>query len=171
MVGTMGIVGVGRIGRAVAKVADAFGMRVLATPARRPVPEYVTTVPLETLFRECDVISLHCPLTDVTAQLVNRSRLRTMKPTAYLINTGRGGLIDERALAEALIEGWIAGAALDVLSVEPPPPDHPLVAAPNCHITPHIAWATRAARQRLLDATVANVAAFLAGRPQNVVAG
>jgi len=119
--------------------------------------------------RRSDVVSLHCPLTPQTQRLVNAERLALMKPTALLINTSRGGLIDEQALAAALREGRIAGAGLDVLSVEPPPPDNPLLKAPNCYITPHIAWATKQARQRLLEAVVANLEAYLAGRPQNVV--
>jgi glycerate dehydrogenase len=129
----------------------------------------VRQVDLESLFRQSDAISLHCPLTPETAQLVNASRLALMKSTAYLINTSRGALVDEPALAAALHAGRIAGAGLDVLSSEPPRPDNPLLAAPNCHITPHIAWATRSARQRLLDIVVANIRGFLAGRPENVV--
>jgi glycerate dehydrogenase len=129
----------------------------------------VCFVGLEELFRRSDVISLHCPLTPETTGLVNAERLRLMKPSAFLINTGRGPLVDERALADALNSGRIAGAGLDVLSSEPPPADHPLLTARNCCITPHIAWATRAARQRLLNIAVENVRAFLAGTPQNVV--
>jgi len=167
----MGIVGLGRIGQATAAVAIAHGMKVLASdPAPpQPLPPGVELVPLEELLRRSDVVSLHCPLTPQTQRLVNAERLALMKPTALLINTSRGGLIDEQALAAALREGRIAGAGLDVLSVEPPPPDNPLLKAPNCYITPHIAWATKQARQRLLEAVVANLEAYLAGRPQNVV--
>lgn len=164
---TLGIVGYGRIGRAVATLGRAFGMEILVA-ARRPVAD-AETVSLDELFRRSDVISLHCPLTPETSGLVNASRLASMKSSAFLINTGRGPLVVEADLAAALAAGRIAGAGLDVLSVEPPPADHPLLQAPNCVITPHIAWATRAARSRLLDIVVANIAAFQAGRPQNVV--
>ncbi len=167
---TMGIVGFGRIGRAVAELARAFGMNVLAHDAlAKPEATFVRFVDIETLFRESDVVSLHCPLTPQTKNLVNAQRLATMKPTAFLLNTSRGPLVDEAALAEALNEGEIAGAGLDVLSVEPPPADHPLLRAKNCIIIPHNAWATRAARTRLMRIAVENVRAFLAGQPQNVV--
>lgn len=168
---TLGIVGHGRIGQAVAQIGRAFGMRILAH-RRRPDPgqgDSATLVDIDRLFRESDVVSLHCPLTPETRGMVNASRLSLMKPTAFLINTARGALVDEAALAAALDAGRIAGAGLDVLSVEPPPASNPLLAARNCVITPHIAWATRNARRRLLDATAANVAAFLAGTPRNVV--
>jgi glycerate dehydrogenase len=172
---TIGIVGMGRIGRATAKLADAFGMKVIAT-SRSPIktangetPDYIQSVDLDTLFRESDVVSLHCPLTPETDGLVNATRLQSMKPTALLINTSRGPLVDEPALADALRRGTIAGAGLDVLSTEPPPADHPLLGLENCFITPHIAWATRSARSRLLDTVLENVTAFLAGHPQNVV--
>jgi glycerate dehydrogenase len=167
---TLGIVGYGRIGRATARLGQAFGMKVQACDAM-PIPaaDGVAAVDLDTLFSSSDVVSLHCPLTPETDRMVDRRRLERMKPSAYLINTSRGGLIDEAALAEALNAGRIAGAGLDVLTVEPPPPDHPLLTARNCCVTPHIAWATRAARSRLLDTAVENVRAFLAGRPQNVV--
>ena len=167
---TIGIVGYGRIGRAVGELALAFGMKVLATSASpKQAPRGVTFVDLETLFQQSDVVSLHCPLTPQTKNLVNASRLGLMKPAAFLINTSRGPLIDEPALAEALNTGRIAGAGLDVLSVEPPQADNPLLGAKNCLITPHLAWATRAARSRLMRAVVANVRAFLAGKPENVV--
>jgi glycerate dehydrogenase len=168
---TMGIVGLGRIGRQTARLALAFGMKVLYFDVTPPpvVPEEMAAVDLDTLFRTSDVISLHCPLTQENRGFVNRGRLAMMKPTAFLINTSRGPLIDEPALAEALNRGHLAGAGLDVLCQEPPEPDHPLLRARHCTITPHIAWATRAARQRLLDIAVANVRAFLQGRPQNVV--
>ena len=167
---TFGVVGFGRIGRAAAEIARAFGMKVLAHDvAPPPAAEGVCFVGLDELFRQSDVISLHCPLTPQTQQLVNAQRLGLMKPSAFLINTSRGPLVDQQALAEALNAGRIAGAGLDVLTIEPPPADNPLLGAKNCCITPHIAWATRAARKRLLDTAVANVRAFLAGTPQNVV--
>jgi len=167
---TMGIVGLGRIGRQTAKLALAFGMKLIyfdvmsesALPAAIPVD-------LDTLFRESDVVSLHCPLTEDNRGFVNRQRLEMMKPTAFLINTSRGPLIDEPSLANALNRGRIAGAGLDVLCEEPPRPDNPLFCARNCAITPHIAWATKAARQRLMDVAVSNVRAFIQGNPQNVV--
>ncbi|MEN6451983.1 MAG: D-2-hydroxyacid dehydrogenase [Thermoguttaceae bacterium] len=170
---TIGIVGFGRIGRAVARTARTLGMNVLAHTPRPPIapPESIRFVALEELFRQSDVVSLHCPLTPETRQLVNRQRLSWMKPSAMLINTGRGPLVDEAALAEALDSGRLAGAGVDVLTVEPPPADNPLLRAKNCCITPHIGWATGAARKRLIDAVVANVRAFLAGTPQNVVNG
>ena len=167
---TLGIVGFGRIGTAVGEIASAFGMKVLASRAtRHSSPSAIHFVDLETLFRQSDVVSLHCPLTPQTRNLVNPERLATMKPTAFLLNTSRGPLIDEPALAEALNSGRIAGAAVDVLSVEPPTADNPLLRAKNCLITPHIAWATRAARSRLMQIAVANVREFLNGRLQNVV--
>jgi len=168
---TFGVVGFGRIGQAAAAVAQAFGMNVLVHDVRPPsaAPAGIRFVGLGELFRDSDVVSLHCPLTPATQGLIDTERLATMKPSAYLINTGRGPLIDERALADALNSGRLAGAGLDVLSTEPPPADHPLLTAKNCCITPHIAWATRAARRRLLDVAVANVRDFLAGTPQNVV--
>jgi glycerate dehydrogenase len=168
---TLGIVGLGRIGRSVAVVAQSLGMNVLAHNATTPTrpPAGVHFVDLEELFRQSDAVSLHCPLTPATHRLVNAERLALMRPTAYLINTGRGPLVDESALADALNSGRLAGAGLDVLSSEPPPADNPLLTAKNCCLTPHIAWATRAARRRLFDVAVANVRAFLAGTPQNVV--
>jgi glycerate dehydrogenase len=189
---TFGVLGFGAIGRAVAQVARAFGMKVIASgrDARDQRSEvggqkaeaggriltsdlrsltFVERVTREELFRRSDVLSLHCPLTPETANVVNGETLALMKPTALLINTGRGGLVDEAELARALNEGRIAGAGVDVLSSEPPPPDNPLLHARNIVITPHCAWATRAARQRLLDITVANVQAFQAGCPVNVV--
>lgn len=167
---TMGLVGFGQIGRAVSEVAHAFGMNALAhDPAPRPAPSFVQFVDLETLFRQSDVVSLHCPLTPETKNLVNAERLAWMKPSAFLLNTSRGPLVDEAALADALNAGRLAGAGLDVLSVEPPPADNPLLQARNCLVTPHIAWASGAARARLMQIAVDNVRAFLAGAPQNVV--
>jgi glycerate dehydrogenase len=167
---TMGIVGYGRIGRETAAVARAFGMKVLAhAPTPKPGAPEAQFVALDELFRRSDVVSLHCPLTPQTQGLVNAQRLSLMKKTAFLINTSRGPLVDEPALADALNRGRIAGAGLDVLAAEPPAPDNPLLKAKNCHITPHIAWATRAARQRLMKTAVENVRAFLGGGRQNVV--
>jgi len=168
---TLGIVGLGRIGQATARLAAAFGMTVIAcnvTPPRS-CPDYVRMVSLDDLFRQSDVISLHCPLTPDTHHLVNRERLQQMKPTAFLINTSRGPLVEEAALVDALNAHALAGAGLDVLETEPPDSGCPLFTAPNCFITPHIAWATQSARERLLSATVDNIKAFLEGRPQNVV--
>ena len=162
---TFGIVGHGRIGAAVARIARAFGMEVLSH-RRTPGPG---NVDLDTLLATSDVVSLHCPLTPETRGLINAERLARMKPGAILINTGRGPLIDEAALAEALANGHLGGAGLDVLSVEPPAADHPLLRAPNCLITPHVAWASRAARERLITATAANVAALLKGQAIHVV--
>jgi len=167
---TMGLVGLGRIGRAVAKLAQAFGMEVLAfDPQAAETPDGVQRVELDALLARSDVVSLHCPLTEETRGLINAERLARMKPTAMLINTSRGPLVDEPALANALNAGRLAGAGLDVLSSEPPVASNPLLGARNCYITPHIAWATRAARARLLKTAVENVQAFLAGRARNVV--
>lgn len=170
---TLGVVGFGRIGQAVAELGRAFGMIVVAHTRTPPptAPAWVKFIELEKLFRESDVISLHCPLTPQTQQLVNAECLAWMKPSAFLLNTSRGPLVDEPALAAALNAGRIAGAGLDVLSTEPPPAGNPLFSAKNCIITPHIAWASRSARERLMRVAVANVRAFLAGTPQNVVNG
>lgn len=170
---TMGIVGYGRIGQATARLAEAFGMKVITTASSsgKPREPQVKVMPLDQLFSESDVVSLHCPLTPETKHLVNAQRLALMKPTAFLLNTSRGPLIDEAALADALNFGRIAAAALDVLSTEPPSSDNPLLTAKNCLITPHNAWAMRAARARLMKTSVENVRAFLAGTPQNVVSG
>lgn len=166
----MGIAGFGRIGRAVAERAVAFEMKVLVyVPTPRPLPPFAQAVDLETLFRQSDVLSLHCPLTEQTRHLINGRSLSWMKPTAFLLNPSRGGLVDEPALAQALDTGRIAGAGLDVLSTEPPEASNPLLRARNCFITPHFAWATGAARTRLMRVAVENVAAFLKGKPQNVV--
>jgi glycerate dehydrogenase len=167
---TIGIVGFGRIGRVVAELARAFGMSVMVfVPKAKPAPDFVRYVELEALFRQSDVVTLHCPLTPETRDFVNAQRLSWMKPSAFLLNTSRGQLVDERALAEALNASRLAGAGLDVLSIEPPPADNPLLKARNCIITPHFAWGTRAARSRLMRIAVENVRAFLADKPQNVV--
>jgi len=164
---TMGIVGYGRIGRQVGRIAKGFGMKVLAY--RGKATENVQAVELEPLLKQSDVVSLHCPLTPETKGLINRTRLAMMKPTAFLLNTSRGALIVDGDLADALHKEKIAGAGLDVLTVEPPLADNPLFKAPNCFITPHQAWATRAARQRLMSVSVENLRRFVAAQPQNVV--
>ena len=172
---TMGIVGFGAIGQRVGALASALGMSVLATG--RPgsqgiVPAYEPFAwrEIDALFEEADVVSLHCPLTSATENLVDQRRLGRMKKSAFLVNTARGGLVDEEALAEALRTEEIAGAAVDVVSSEPIARDNVLLTAPRCLVTPHIAWATLAARRRLMRATVDNVRAFLGGTPTNRVA-
>lgn len=168
---TLGIIGMGRIGKAVAELAQAFGMKVIAynpSPPASLLPG-VMMVELEALFKESDVVSFHCPLTAENKEMVNAAQLANMKPTALLVNTSRGTLVDEAALALALNTGVIAGAGLDVLAVEPPHSDNPLLTAKNCLITPHQAWATKAARERLLSTAVDNLRAFMAGKAQNVV--
>lgn len=167
----LGVVGFGRIGRRVAHIAHSFGMSVLATGPHPPrdIPTYVQWTTRTDVFSQADVVSLHCPLTPETERFVNETLLRRMKPTALFLNTARGKLVDEAALARALHAGWIAGAALDVVSEEPIRPDNPLLDAPNCILTPHMAWASLAARQRLLRGTVENVRAFLRGQPLHVV--
>ncbi len=167
----LGIVGFGAIGRRVGEIAHALGMRVQAAGSakRSSDPAWLERVELEQLFRSSDVVTLHCPLSDTTRGLVNAARLASMRPSAWLLNAGRGPLIDERALAEALERGVIAGAALDVLSQEPPAADNPLLRAPNCVITPHNAWLTLAARRRAMRISAANVRGILSGTPQNVV--
>ena len=159
---TMGIIGHGHIGCEVEKLARAFEMNVL-------IHTRTSGVDLDTLFRQGDVVTLHCPLTPATQGLVNAGRLALMKPTTFLINTSRGGLVVEQDLADALNAGRLAGAGLDVLSTEPPRPNNPLLTAKNCLITPHLAWATRASRERLMCAVVKNIQAFLADAPENQV--
>ncbi len=168
---TMGIVGLGKIGSAVAKLAVAFNMNVLAYNHRPPqsVPEGVILSDMNSLLEKSDVVTLHCPLTEDNRGLVSTGFLDRMKKNAFLVNTSRGPLIDELALANALNRGYIAGAGLDVLSEEPPAPDCPLLNAKNCFITPHIAWATLGARKRLMRTAVKNVKAFLCGKTINVV--
>jgi len=168
---TMGIVGFGRIGRATARLAMAFGMNVLVFDVfpLTSVPQGVEVVGLDRLFGESDAVSLHVPLTPQTDRLVDAERLATMKPTAFLINTSRGPVIDEQALAAALNADRLAGAGLDVLAVEPPDSQNPLLSAKNCYITPHISWATSSARSRLLNTALENVRAFVDGKDQNVV--
>ncbi|TFE25829.1 D-2-hydroxyacid dehydrogenase [Cohnella luojiensis] len=170
---TLGIVGFGRIGERAARIAEAFGMNVIAVRSNRAMPsssdDAVRRVELNELFRVSDAVTLHCPLTLETEGMINRNSLSLMKPSAFLINTARGKLVVEQDLADALNEGIIAGAALDVLSTEPPPPDNPLLTARNCIVTPHIAWATKEARERLLATAADNVGAWLNGSPRNVV--
>lgn len=169
---TLGIVGYGTIGRAMARVGTAFGMRIIAHAPRIPadpgvVP--VSFVSLEELFRTADVVSLNCPQTADNTGFVNRHTLGLMKRSAFLLNLARGGLVNEADLAAALADGVIAGAGLDVVAVEPMLADNPLLTAPNCVITPHIAWASLAARQRLMTIVASNVAAYLNREPINVV--
>lgn len=168
---TIGIIGLGNTGSATARIALAFGMKVKAFTGKRQsdLPEGIEKAALDDIFAEADVVSLHCPLTEDTRHLVNAGRLRSMKPSAILINTGRGPLVDEQALADALNEGVIYAAGVDVLSSEPPKNDNPLLSAKHCYITPHIAWATKEARTRLMQIAVGNVAAFIAGNPVNLV--
>ena len=168
---TMGIYGYGKIGEQVANIALAFGMKIIAVRRsnKAPANPEVQLVNLETLFKESDVLSLHAPLTTENTGIINQQNLGRMKKAAFLINTGRGGLVNELALKTALLNGQIAGAGLDVLSQEPPPLNHLLLGIPNCLITPHHAWATNASRGRLIGIVAENIRAFLAGTPQNVV--
>lgn len=167
----IGIVGLGNIGMAVARIAIGFGMEVFAYTSKShfQLPPEIHKMELDELFRECDIVTLHCPLTPATNNLVNAKRLKTMKPTAILINTSRGLVVNEKDLADALNNGTIYAAGVDVLSVEPAKADNPLLTARNCFITPHIAWATKDARVRLMEMTVDNLQAFLNGQPINVV--
>ncbi|HBC88654.1 MAG TPA: glycerate dehydrogenase [Lentisphaeria bacterium] len=168
---TIGFVGFGRIGQSTAEVAKSFGMKIIA------YDNYVKESPvagarmtdMDTLFRESDIVSLHCPLTDENKGFINKARLGMMKKNAFLINTSRGPLINEQDLADALNSGRIAGAGMDVLSSEPPKEDNPLLKAKNCIVTPHIAWATHAARERLMKIAVNNVKSFIDGKPANVI--
>ena len=172
---TMGIVGVGHIGRRVGALASAFGMSVLGWGGRgRGEPEFEPFAwagSLEELLERADVVSLHCPLTEESREMIDAAALQRMKRQALLINTARGGLIDEEALASALERGVIGGAALDVLSTEPPSPDNPLLGAPRCRVTGHMAWGSLKARRRLMEITVENVRAYLDGAPVHVVGG
>lgn len=168
---TIGFIGFGRIGQATAMIAAALGMHVIATDAYesdagRALASYV---PLDALLAKADVISLHCPLTEETTGIINRDTIKKMKDGSMILNTARGPLIDEEALRDALNGGKLAGAALDVVSVEPIRADNPLLSAKNCVITPHIAWASKESRGRLMDIAVDNLRAFLGGEPQNVV--
>ena len=167
----MGIVGLGHTGYMTARIALGFGMQVYAYTSKShfQLPPEIHKMELDELFSECDVVSLHCPLTETTRGLVDARRLSLMKPTSVLINTGRGPLIVEQDLADALNNGTLYAAGLDVLSQEPPRADNPLLTARNCYITPHIAWASTTARQRLLHIAAENVKAYLEGKPVNVV--
>lgn len=169
---TIGLIGLGRIGRQTAHIAQAFGMRVLAVGSGRTNPpeiDGVEWVELNDLLANSDVVSLHCPLTSATERLMNAERIALMKRSALLINTSRGQLIEEQSLADALNDGHVAGAAVDVLSSEPPKADNPLFTAKNCIITPHMAWATKEARERLMKIAVNNVEKFIKGNPINAV--
>jgi glycerate dehydrogenase len=168
---TFGIVGLGNIGLRVAQIALAFGMKVkaLTSKAADALPAGIEKASLEELLSTSDVVSLHCPLTDSTRQMINGKTLRLMKPTAILINTGRGPLVDDQAVAKALEEGRLAAFCADVLTEEPPKADNPLLKQPNAFITPHIAWATREARSRLIQVATDNVRSFLSGKAINVV--
>jgi glycerate dehydrogenase len=169
---TLGLIGFGRIGQAFARIAQALGMKVVVfDKAVNPALESETLkyVNLDELYATADVISLHCPLFPDTQGMINKEAIARMKPGVMLINTSRGPLINEQDLADALAAGRVAGAAVDVLSCEPPKPDNPLLSAPNCLVTPHIAWATKEARERLMGIAVDNVVAFKKGTPQNVV--
>ena len=169
---TFGVIGYGTIGQKVANLAESFGMNAIACgPRLLPGIIYgkVRVVHFDELLETSDVVSLHCPLKDDNARMIGSAQLAKMKPTAFLLNLARGGLLDETAVADALNSNRIAGAGLDVLTEEPPCPTNPLVGAKNCYITPHCAWGTLAARQRLLHIAVENLRAFLDGKPQNVV--
>ena len=166
-----GIIGLGNIGQRVAAIANAFGMRVWAftSKSQNLLPSYVEKKSLTEIFSECDVVSLHCPLTPDTRHLIDSQTLRQMKPSAILINTGRGPLVDDQAVADALAEGRLAAFCADVLTEEPPKASNPLLSQPNAFFTPHIAWASKEARIRLLHVAIHNVRSFLSGHPQNVV--
>ena len=166
---TLAVIGYGRIGRRVAELGRAFGMTIIRLRRNAADDGEVRGVTLEELQREADVITLHCPLTTANAGMINREFIAKLKPTAFLINTGRGALVNETDLAAALRDGWLAGAGLDVLTQEPPPAAHPLYGAPNCIITPHLAWSGLQARRTLMAVTRDNLAAFLKGEPRNVV--
>ena len=169
---TLGLIGFGRIGQAFARIAQALGMKVVVfdkTIDKQLESDTLQYVTLDELYAHADVISLHCPLFDDNKGMINKGAIARMKPGVMLINTSRGPLINEQDLADALASGRVAGAGLDVLSCEPPKPDNPLLSAPNCIVTPHIAWATIEARKRLMRIAVDNVVAFKAGKPQNVV--
>lgn len=167
----MGIIGLGSIGMATAQIALSFGLEVHAFTSKpqSQLPQDIKSRSMDEIFGECDIVSLHCPLTEQTKYLINAKRLQTMKPTAIIINTGRGPLVNEQDLADALNNGVIYAAGVDVLSTEPPKADNPLLSAKNCFITPHVAWATQAARTRLMNIAVANLNGFIAGEVVNKV--
>lgn len=166
---TFGIVGLGNIGKRVAQIAQAFGMNVIAVTSKTTLPEGIKKVELSELFAQSDVLSLHCPLTSDTHHMINADTLKLMKPTAILINTGRGPLIDDQAVADALKDKRLYAFCADVLTEEPPKADNPLLGLPNAYTTPHIAWATVEARARLVKVAIDNVKAFANGKSQNVV--
>ena len=168
----IGIIGFGNTGQAAAAIATALGMSVCVYSSKPQfmLPQGIQRMSVDDIFRECDVVSLHCPLTEDTREMVNAARLKTMKPTAILINTGRGPLVNEQDLADALNQRVIAAAGVDVLSTEPPRKGNPLLTAKNCFITPHIAWATKEARLRLMDIAVNNLKSFIGGNVINNVA-
>lgn len=168
----LGIVGLGHTGYATARIAIGFGMEIYAYTSKShfQLPPEIKKMELDELFRECDIVSLHCPLTEQTRGMVNAARLKTMKPTAILINTGRGPLVNEQDLADALNNGTIYAAGVDVLSQEPPRADNPLLHARNCYITPHIAWASGEARERLMQIAVDNLNGYVTGKVVNNVA-
>lgn len=168
---TFVVYGLGSIGGQVAQIATTFGMRVLAVTRKdeSELPKGVHKVSWERALAEADILSLHCPLTEQTREMINKHSLRQMKPTAILINTGRGPLVDEAALAEALSQNRLAAYCADVLTVEPARADNPLLTAPRCYLTPHIAWASHEARQRLIQTATQNLSAFISGKPVNVV--
>jgi glycerate dehydrogenase len=168
---TLGIVGYGAIGKAVARIGRAFGMKVLVHRRKttEPADDGIKYAHMKKLLQQSDIVSLHCPLTSETDCLIDAEALESMKPGALLINTGRGALLDEAAVATTLESGKLAGCGVDVLSTEPPAADNPLLRAPNCLISPHVAWATQAARQRLLNTVTENLDMFLQGKPQNCV--
>ncbi len=170
---TMGIIGFGRIGMATGRIAGALGMRVLATGSHetdegRKIGEYTD---LDTLLGSSDIISLHCPLKDETRKIINASTIAKMRDGVIILNTGRGGLVDEEALASALKSGKVYAAGVDVVSVEPILPENPLLACDNCYITPHVAWTPKTCRQRVMDIAVRNLRAYIEGKPENVVNG
>ena len=168
---TLGIIGFGNSGKAAAQIAQSFGMKVIIYARKKEnlLQGNIKQTNLETLFKESDFVSLHCPLNEDSKEIINSKNLIKMKPTAYLINIGRGGLVNEDDLANALKKGIIAGAALDVLAAEPPKADNPLIKAPNCNITPHIAWATFAARKRAIKTITNNFISFLSGKVANMI--
>lgn len=166
---TFGVVGLGNTGMAAAQIAIAFGMNVIAYTSKKTLPEGIRSVSFDELFSQSDIISLHCPLTPQTKELINKDSLAKMKSSAIVINTSRGPVVNEADVADALKNGRIAAFAADVVSSEPPSADNPLLSAPNCFLTPHIAWATKEARERLIDITIANVKAFANGNPINQV--
>ena len=167
----IGIVGLGNTGMATARIATGFGLQVFAATSKdeENLPYGIKKADLDTLFEQCDIVSLHCPLTDDTFHLVDAERLASMRPSAILLNTGRGPLVDDAAVAEALNSGQLAAYGADVLTTEPPAADNPLLSAKNCYLTPHIAWATREARLRLINICIENVRAYLDGEPMNQV--